>query len=317
MCFGEQGSGHNAGRMLWATCPVSGPFSSTSRLREVGGGMSQGGACGAGGHERAATLHGGDPHPGAVPEIPLQLAPAPAPPQREGGQLRKHHGGMQLRSRGGAPGLWRWMPQAWREAVGRGRCARSGGSSELGRAPPPSGPGLALVSSLAHWHEGAKGICPGVRKLHAPKPSPWGFPTWQETFPGQAALGGSCRVPLAAQGTCLSFPFFGAGLYFLCPLQPGCQVGAMGCAGVQGPAQGARWEARPVGRVLGMLSAVCEHSAPSQKGGSSHWGLARSICRAGGVCHAVEQGGYRRESSMPGNPREKGGGLGCASSTGT
>lgn len=170
------------------------------------------------------------------------------------------------------------------------------------------------------WHTGTRGqraFAQGCGSCMLPSRHRGVFPLRRRHFQGRQHWGGSCRVPLAAQGTCLSFPFFGPGLYFLCPLQPGCQVGAVGCAGAQRAAQVAWWEARPVGRVLGMLSAVCEPSAPSQKGGSSHWGLARSICRAGGVCRAVEQGGYHRESSMLGNPREKGGGLGCAGSTGT
>lgn len=57
--LGSEDLGTMRGRMPWAMCCVSGPFSSTSRLREGGGGVSQGGACGAGGRERAAMLRGG------------------------------------------------------------------------------------------------------------------------------------------------------------------------------------------------------------------------------------------------------------------
>lgn len=159
---------------------------------------------------------------------------------------------------------------------------------------------------------GAKGICPGVWKSHAPNSGPWGFPTWQETFPGQVVLGGALAETLWLLKECASVSpsleqagTFSAHSNLSTRWVRGLCWGAGCCTG-------ARWEARLVGRVLGMLSAVREPSAPSWRAGSSHWSLPRGICYAGGVCCAVEHRGYHRESSMRGNPREKGTWPGCA-----
>lgn len=59
-----------------------------------------------------------------------------------------------------------------------GRCAGPGGSSGLlraGASSPPAGPGLAVVPSLAHWHEGGKGHLPRDAEVPCSQPGTVGF----------------------------------------------------------------------------------------------------------------------------------------------
>lgn len=77
-----------------------------------------------------------------------------------------------------------------------GWCAGSSGSSGLlgaGASCPPAGPCLAVVTSLVLWLEGGKGCVPrAVKNLDSPVLALWGFPPWQETFPGTWCWGSSC-----------------------------------------------------------------------------------------------------------------------------
>lgn len=197
-----------------------------------------------------------------------------------------------------------------------GRCAGSGGSSGLlgaGASSPPAGPGLAVVPSLAHWHEGGKGHLPRVAEVTRSQPGTVGFSQLAGDISGAGGAGGALAESLwlLEDRASVSPSLEQAGPSSACSdLTARCVPWAvLGCRVLRG---GAWWEARLVGRVLGMLGAVCKPSAPSRRGGRSHWSLLLGFCRVGGVCHAVEHRGYHRDSSMPGNPREKGGWPGCA-----
>lgn len=197
-----------------------------------------------------------------------------------------------------------------------GRCAGSGGSSGLGRAPLPLARAWLLCQGWRMGTRGAKGVCPGVRKC-APNPAPWGFPTWQEMFPGQTALGGTLAESLwlLKERASVSPSLEQAGTSSACSYLAARWV----LWAVQGAAQGARWEARPVGRVLGTLSAVQEPPAHSWRGGSSHWSLPRSVCRARGVCHSTGDIAGSRQCQETREKRAYGWAVptSCSSSTGT
>lgn len=266
----------------------------------------------------------GDPRPGAVPEIPPAAGFQPQPPlggdlvavpPHRGGTAEKELWGDAVAEQGGSPRLWCWVPQAQREAVVMGWCAGSGGSLGLlgaGASSLPAGPDLAVLLSLAHWHEGGKGHLPRGAEVAHSQPRTVGFSHLAGDVSGAGGAGGALAETLwlLKERASVSPSLEQAGTFFAHSNLSTRWVRGL-CWGA-GCCTGARWEARLVGRVLGMLSAVREPSAPSWRGGSSHWSLPLGICYAGGVCCAVEHRGYHRELSMPGNPREKGTWPGCA-----
>lgn len=200
--------------------------------------MSRGSACSASGGCHTA----GGPSPwGCARNAPHIRLPAPATPRRGfGGRATLGRGTAETMRRGdavvgGGGGIF---PRA----LVLGTMGTGGGSGDgavcwvrwqlgAGASSPAAGPGLAVVPRLAHGHEGGKGHLPRGAEVCS-QPGTVGFSHLAgDVSRADGPGGGSCRVPLAAQGTCLSFPFFGAGWHLLCPLLPGCQVGAMGCAG--------------------------------------------------------------------------------------
>lgn len=125
---------------------------------------------------------------------------------------------------------------------------------------------------------GAKGICPGVWKSHAPNPGPWGFPTWQETFPGQVVLAGLWLRPSGCSRSVPQFPLLWSRLAPSLPTPTCLPGGCVGCAGVQGAAQehGGRpgWSAGSWGCLVPCASPQHPPGGPAAATGVCHVAFA-------------------------------------------